>query len=241
MVCFRRSLTEKYIHYSHKGGISMAQHAIKKTVYFVRHGQSEGNISAAFQAPSSPLSEKGLRQAEQIAHRVSQLSFDALISSPFDRAKETAEVIARVTGKTTEFSNLFSERIKPTSIDGKPHEDQDAVVIWKEWNTSLYVPGMKVEDGENFDDLVVRSERALSFLEHHPARNIVVVTHGYFLRTIVARVLLDDLFSPETFKNFQKMASMENTGLTVLRYHDAFEEDPCWHLWIYNDHAHLAE
>lgn len=214
---------------------------VKKTVYFVRHGQSEGNIAPAFQSPFCSLSRKGRKQAEQIAHRVSRLSFDALVSSPFQRAKETAEAIAQVTGKTPEFSGLFSERIKPTNIDGKSHEDQEAVAVWREWNASLYVPGMRVGDGENFDDLVVRSDRALSFLEHHPARNIVVVTHGYFLRTIVARVLLGDLFSPGTFKNFQKMSSMENTGLTVLRYHDTFEEDPCWRLWIYNDHAHLAE
>lgn len=215
---------------------------VKKTVYFVRHGQSEGNAGmATFQAPSSPLSKKGMKQAELIARRVSTLSFDALVSSPFERAKETAAVIARVTGKTTEFSSLFSERIKPTNIDGKSHKDQAAVAVWREWERSLYVSGMKVGDGECFDDLAMRSKDALSFLKHHPARNIVVVTHGYFLRTIVARVLLGDLFSPGTFKNFQKMSSMENTGLTVLRYHDAFEEDPCWRLWIYNDHAHLAE
>lgn len=217
-------------------------HQVRKMVYFVRHGQSEGNAGmAAFQAPSSPLSKKGLKQAELIARRVSKLSFDALISSPFERAAKTAEVIARVTGKTPEFSNLFFERLKPKSIDGKSHKDQVAVAVWREWERSLYVSGVKVEDGEGFDDLAERSEKALEFLKKHPARSLVVVTHGYFLRTIVARVLLGDLFSPETFKNFQKMSSMENTGLTVLRYHDAFEEDPCWRLWIYNDHAHLAE
>lgn len=217
-------------------------HKVIKTVYFVRHGQSEGNASmAAFQAPTSPLSKKGLKQAERIAYRVSKLSFDALISSPFERAAKTAEVIARVTGKIPEFSNLFTERVKPKSIDGKSYDDPGALAVWRKWSTSLYVPGMKVEDGEGFDDLAARSEKALAFLKEYPARSFVVVTHGYFLRTIVARVLLGDQFSPETFRNFQKMSSMENTGLTVLRYHDDFEEDPSWRLWIYNDHTHLAE
>jgi hypothetical protein len=37
------------------------------------------------------------------------------------------------------------------------------------------------------------------------------------------------------------VAAIENTGLTVLRYQGGFEEGPCWRLWIYNDHAHLAD
>jgi hypothetical protein len=37
------------------------------------------------------------------------------------------------------------------------------------------------------------------------------------------------------------VASMENTAITVLLYKDAFEEDECWRLWTYNDHAHFAE
>ena len=70
---------------------------------------------------------------------------------------------------------------------------------------------------------------------------LVVVTHGYFLRTIVARVLLGDLLSGEAFKNIQRTAAMENARLTVLQYREGFEENPAWRLWIYNDHAHLAD
>src|SRR5712671_4744943 len=68
-----------------------------------------------------------------------------------------------------------------------------------------------------------------------------VVTHGYFLRTIVARVLLGPALSGEAFQHLQRVAAIENTGLTVLRYQGGLEDDPCWRLWIYNDHAHLAD
>src|SRR3989338_8930696 len=72
---------------------------IEKIVYFVRHGQSADNVAPVFQSPDSPLNEKGQQQAESIAQRVSKLSFDALIASPFERAKQTAEAIAKATGK----------------------------------------------------------------------------------------------------------------------------------------------
>jgi hypothetical protein len=57
----------------------------------------------------------------------------------------------------------------------------------------------------------------------------------------VARVLLGAALSGEALQHFHKVAAIENTGLTVLRYHAGFEEAPCWRLWIYNDHAHLAD
>lgn len=215
----------------------------EKTVYFVRHGESEGNIAAVFQSPDSPLNEKGRRQAESIADRVFRLSFDTLIASPLQRAKQTAEAISKKTGKKIEYSDLFVERIKPTYINGKPYTDKRADSLWDEWQESLYTPGMRVEDGENFDDLLTRADEALSFLAGRAEQSMVVVTHGYFLRTIISRVLLGDLLTGESFRRIQIAASMENTGITVLRYFIDAEEgltEPTWNLWIYNDHAHLG-
>lgn len=214
---------------------------IQKIVYFVRHGQSVDNVTPVFQSPDSPLNEKGKKQAESIAQRVSKLSFDVLIASPFERAKQTAEAIAKATGKQPEYSELFVDRVKPAYINGKPYTDEKANTFWREWEKSLYTPSMRAEDGENFDDLVARADKALAFLQSRMEQSLVVVTHGYFLRTIVARVLLGDLLSGETFRNIQRTAAMENTGLTVLQYREGFEEKPAWRLWIYNDHAHLAD
>lgn len=214
---------------------------IQKVVYFVRHGQSEDNVAPVFQSPNSPLNDKGKGQAESIAQRVSKLSFDTLISSPFERAKQTAETIAKATGKQPEYSELFVERVKPTYINGKPYTDEKANTLWREWEKSLYTPGLHAEDGENFDNLIERADKALAFLQNRTEKSLVVVTHGYFLRTIVARVLLGDLLSGEAFRNIQRTAAMENTGLTVLQYRESFEEKPAWRLWIYNDHAHLAD
>lgn len=214
---------------------------IEKIVYFVRHGQSEDNVAPVFQSPDSPLSERGKKQAESIAQRVSKLAFDVLIASPLTRAKQTAEIIAKTTRKQPEYSRLFAERSNPTYVNGKPYTDEKANALWRKCHESLYISGMRVEDGENFDDLIMRADKALASLQNRPEQSFVVVTHGYFLRTIVARVLLGDLLSGEVFRNIQKMATMENTGITVLKYCDSFEEEPSWRLWIYNDHAHLAD
>jgi len=119
--------------------IEMAKHStVHKVVYFVRHGESEANVAPVFQSPESPLSERGRHQAQLIAERVSQLRFDALISSPFARARETAQVIAQATEADVEYSDLFVERLKPSSINGKPFTDPAASATWECWEESLY-------------------------------------------------------------------------------------------------------
>lgn len=211
-----------------------------KTVYFVRHGQSEANVSPQFQGPDSPLSGKGIEQARAVADRATRIAFDALISSPYPRARTTAEIIAEATGKVPEYSELFVERIKPKSIDGKPYTDENATKVWREWEKSLHTPGVRIEDGENFDDLVRRADAALSFLEQRQEEQLLVVTHGYFLRTIIARVLLRDALTSESFHNIQRSAHVENTGITVIRRERWFESEDEWKLNTYNDHAHLG-
>lgn len=213
---------------------------IEKVIYLVRHGQSVDNIKPVYQSPDSPLSEIGKKQAELIAERVSKLAFDSLISSPLQRTKETAQIISQKTNCEIDYSDLFVERIKPTSINGKLTNDEEAKKIWTEWNSSLVTENLKVEDGENFSEIIHRADQALKFLSEYRGESLVVVTHGYFIRVMTARVLLGDSLNATAFKHFQSHSNHENTGLTALRYCSGFEEGFRWKLWIYNDHAHLG-
>src|SRR5262249_25150318 len=163
--------------------------------------------------------------------RVATLAFDVLLASPYRRAHETAEVMSKVTGKTPELCALFTERVKPTSVNGKPFTDAKTDNVWRAKTHSLSTPRNRVEEDENYDDLITCVDAALALLQARAEPSLVVVTHGYFLRTMVARVLLGDALSGEAFQHFHKVAAIENTGLTVLRYHAGFEEDPCWRLW----------
>ncbi len=216
------------------------QSASEKVVYFVRHGQSESNVLPIFQAPDSPLTELGMTQARRIAQRASRLPFEALISSPFLRARDTAAQIEKATGKKAEYSDLFIERMHPNELHGRPHDDPEASALWLEFNRSLHTPGLKVGDGESYEELVARADAALRFLEEREESSLLVVTHGYFLRTIVGRVLLGDLLSPDAFLRIQERASTENTALTALRHERGDEDDYFWRLWVYNDHTHLG-
>lgn len=212
-----------------------------KTVYIVRHGQSNDNAQPVFQTYDSPLSVRGKAQAATLATRAKHLAFEALITSPQTRAQQTAQAISDATGHQLEASELFIERTKPASILGKSYDDPTARATWRDWERSLITPGLKVEDGENFDDMVRRADAALNFLQSHAKDSLLVVSHGHFIRTLIARVLLGAALNGELLRRFYELTSLENTAITVLRFTDAYEEDFRWRLWTLNDHAHFAE
>lgn len=213
----------------------------EKIVYLVRHGQSIDNVAPVYQHYDSPLSPVGKDQAGKVALRVSNLAFDCLITSPQPRAVETANAIAKATGKIPEYSYLFVERQKPKRINGASHKDEKATAVWRKWNDSLYLPGVKVEDGENFDEIIKRADDALNFLLERQEKTILVVTHGYFLRTLIAKVLTDNLLTGDLLKKIQSVGLIENAGLSALKYKADMDGRYSWRLWFYNDHSHLSE
>ncbi len=206
-----------------------------KTIYFVRHGESVDNIRPIYQRPDAELSPDGLEQAEQIAARAENLSFEIIISSTLRRAYQTAEAIQARTGKPIEPSELLVERVKPTAIYGKDHSDPESWAIAGEWSESMYISGKRVQDGENFDDIMGRVDQSLEFLKNRPESEMVVVTHSRFLSAMVIRVLMGNLISGEAYRRFEAKTTMKNTGITVLRYFD-----DTWKLVVFNDHSHLG-
>lgn len=69
-------------------------------VYLVRHGQTTGNVQRLFIGQTDmPLDEFGQRQAHELGHRFRDIALDGLMTSPLQRARRTADAIARVTGR----------------------------------------------------------------------------------------------------------------------------------------------
>jgi broad specificity phosphatase PhoE len=206
-----------------------------KTVYFVRHGESEGNTGKYFQSFKTGLTELGREQATIVAKRCATLPVEVLISSTMNRTKETAEIIAGHIGKQPEFSDLFTERVRPSSIADSLQTDEHAAQIDAQWQKSFYTEGVQVEDGENFETLRKRAGDALLYLEQRPEENILVVTHGFFLRMVLTQVLIGSGSSPSEFRKIVRSVTTSNTGITVFGF-----ENGTWVLRIWNDHAHLG-
>jgi probable phosphoglycerate mutase len=68
-------------------------------IALVRHGQTDWNAAGLFQGSSdTPLNDVGRAQAAESAARLTAQPWDAVVSSPLSRARETAAIIADVLG-----------------------------------------------------------------------------------------------------------------------------------------------
>lgn len=70
---------------------------MKQTLLFIRHGQTTWNVEHRLpgQLPGIALTEAGKQQSERLAEALTVLPISAIISSPLERALNTAEFIAQ--------------------------------------------------------------------------------------------------------------------------------------------------
>lgn len=211
-----------------------------KTIYLVRHGESEINVSDVFMNDfSPPLTEVGKEQSRAIAKRAKNLKFEALIASPFERTKQTAEMIAVETGHDIEYSDLFVERTLPRSLDGRLKSDPEAKALADAAMRSSEQGGDKIEGTETFMEVRARATKALLFLEARAEENILLVGHGFFTRMLIVRMLYGEQMTPEVVAPFIWGLRTKNTGISVLKYDPADPHRPWW-MSVWNDHAHLG-
>lgn len=214
----------------------MSETVKTKRVYFVRHGETVGNVKQIVQSPKDQLNENGLMQAAKIAERSRNISFQKLISSDYDRAKSTAEAIAQANGLTVEYSSLFRERLGPSQFFDCLHNDAKFQAYLEQQKELRNDKNWHFADEENQNDTSERALQALRFLEEQEDQEIMVVTHGLFLRMLVMQVLFNKKMSADIWYDTAGNMTTTNTGITVC-----ICENGLWKLLTWNDHAHFAE
>ena len=76
---------------------------MKTSILLVRHCESTG------QQPEAPLTDRGREQAEQLAVALISRPIGALISSPYRRARESAEPLVACTDRELAFDPRLRE------------------------------------------------------------------------------------------------------------------------------------
>lgn len=218
--------------------VSLYNNAVK-TVYFIRHGETEGNTARRFQDPSTPLTEHGLRQADFMGARFKTIPIDVIIASHMVRAWQTAGAIARVTGHTIIESDLFHEVERPSIVHGKAWDDPSVADIVKHFRASFKEEGNRHSDEENFFDVKKRALKALRFLETRPENTICVATHGTFLKMLISIMMRGEATTYDFFESIDNFYFPSNTGITKCEFERYGESR--WILVHWNDDAHLGE
>jgi 2,3-bisphosphoglycerate-dependent phosphoglycerate mutase len=188
-------------------------------ILLVRHGETDGNAARVLQRPDVPLNDRGLRQAEQLARRLSALGFARILCSDLLRARMTAAPLAARSGIAIDESPLLQER-NFGDLRGKAYaalpEDP-------------FGPDVRPPNGEDWPTFHARVADAFAFIVSRRRGvngTLVVVTHGLVCRALVERhaLLPEGVVVPERF---------DNASMTVIH------EDAPHQVSLLNCTAHL--
>lgn len=204
-------------------------------VYFVRHGESEFNAQGLHQHADVPLSALGRRQAKFLAKRFERIPFDIIISSSYLRAKETAEIINRERGKPVEYLEMLHELKRPSEIIGRHGEDLDVVELKQRIIANYEHGDWRHSDEETYNELRDRAGAVLGHLEERREEHILAVSHGVFIKMLVAHMLFGPALTAKEFLPFYYGLKSSNTGVTICDL-----QEGKWRLITWNDRAHLS-
>ncbi len=148
----------------------------------VRHGESVGNATETFtDSPEVPLTELGCAQARESAETLRKRFRPVrLISSPFRRAHQTAEIIAEALALPVEVEPDVREQ-NLGDLQGQPYE------------LALHSPGFREQpigqwrppNGETLSEVRERAVSVLARLARaYPASDVVVVCHAGTIRAV---------------------------------------------------------
>lgn len=189
-------------------------------IAFIRHGITAWNKEGRAQGSSDiPLDADGHLQAEKLAERLGNEKWDIIFSSDLRRAEQTAEAIQTALNPIHLQTDARIREVSGGQIEGTTLEERIA-----KWGNNWREQNLGMESNEH----ILR--RGFSFLEDltekYADKNIIVVSHGSFIKRIIKKLLPDSDMD----------ISLGNCSLTILR-----NDKDTWELELHNCLKHLAE
>jgi broad specificity phosphatase PhoE len=171
------------------------------TILLARHGESDWNRARRWQGfADRPLTELGREQAVALADRLADTELDAVFSSDLQRARETAEIVARSKGLRVETTPDLRE-VDVGSWSGLTRAEAEA--RFPEAYARWLQGGEGWDDGETYAEMSRRVVGAiLGIAAKHPNGRVLVVAHGGSIRAVHAAALGVDV---HTYRRIQRV------------------------------------
>jgi probable phosphoglycerate mutase len=189
-------------------------------IILVRHGETDGNASRVIQFPETPLSDRGLSQAERLGPRLAELGVEKILVSDYQRAQMTAAPAARLCAAPLELDLLLRER-NLGDLRGRAYSD----LGFDPFEAGYQPPGG--ESWETFRARVAQAWQRVGAVSETLAGNLAVVTHG-----LVCHVLADTHLTLTPDMSWE--GGFRNTSVSLV------EAEAPFRVTLLNCTAHLA-
>jgi broad specificity phosphatase PhoE len=189
------------------------------TILLARHGESDWNRSQRWQGfADRPLTDLGRRQAAELAARLEETELDTVYSSDLQRARETAEIVARSKGLEVHATPDLRE-VDVGSWSGLTRAEAEAQ--FPEGYVRWLRGGEGWGDGETYEQM---SERVVAAVQRiaalHDDGRVLVVAHGGSIRAVHAAALGLDVHSYRRIQRVEPNATLS----AVCVEHGRFSE-----------------
>lgn len=201
-----------------------------KTIYFVRHGQTDFNKKGIIQGSGvdSDLNETGRQQAQSFFEYYKNEDFDLLICSVLKRTFQTIapfEALGIPYKAMAEINEMGWGVMEGQTVTPAMKVTYQEMI--RQWGTGNF--DSRLENGESARELSDRLSRFLDILKKMPEKKILVCTHGRSLRCLMTLLKGQHLREMEGY-------SHSNTGLFLVKYIAA---DDHFDVVYENDTTHL--
>ncbi|NRQ30440.1 MSMEG_4193 family putative phosphomutase [Nonomuraea sp. NN258] len=181
------------------------------TLLLARHGLTHltGPVLAG-RTPGVHLSEEGRAQAAALAARVAGVRLDAIVSSPLERCRETAQAVAEGRDLGVRADERFIE-CDYGAWTGRPLKELAEEPLWPV--VQAHPSAVTFPEGESLADMQRRAVAGVREWNHHLGDKgiYLVCSHGDVIKAIVADALGLHL------DQFQRITA-DPAALTVIRY-----------------------
>ena len=197
-------------------------------LYLVRHAESLVNAQKIHQSADTPLHERGFAQIDRVAARLAPVGIDAILASPYERTKVTAEHLAEhLGGVPITFMEDLREIRRPSEMQGKKTTDPDVLAIQAQIVAHYADPNYAYSDEETFNDLKARGGRVLDAVAALGKNKVLAVSHAAFIRVITACAMFGSDLAPREYQGLWS-TFIDNAGVTILEHDAAFAPMHPW-------------
>jgi ribonuclease H / adenosylcobalamin/alpha-ribazole phosphatase len=168
----------------------MSAQGERTVTLLLRHGQTLMSVQKRYAGRTDvPLTDTGVAQAAAAAKRLAQAGIGTIVTSPLQRAVQTAEEVAAVTGLQVTTDEGFRE------TDFGAWEGLTFAEVRERWPSEMTAwladPAVAPPGGESFTDVSDRVTAALHrLLADREGQTILIVSHVTPIKTLVAAALL---------------------------------------------------
>ncbi len=184
-------------------------------VLLVRHGltATTGSVLTGW-TPGIPLDDRGRRQAEALAARLAPVDLDAIISSPLERCRQTADAIAASgAGRPAVQEDVRLGECHYGDWTGQPLRRLAKEPLWRVVQAHPAAARFPGEDGESIMDMQHRAVCAVREWNQRlgPDAAYLVCSHGDVIKSVIADSLGMHL-------DMLQRIQVDPCSLTAIRY-----------------------